>query len=526
MSVELLDFFADCYAENRKDPLVSPLFGDLSDMPPSLIFAGEDEIMLSDSRDLHEKLLSAGSRSQLTVTPGRWHAYLLYDMDENQKDFSAINRFLNQVMSMEGKLRWMRLDNAAKIYPAARRQNWSNVFRLSATLTEVVDKEVLQSALDVTVRRFPSIGARLRRGIFWYYLQQLDHAPRIQEECSYHLTRMSRDQVRQCAFRVIAYKKRIAVEIFHSLTDGNGALVFLKSLVAEYLQQKYGVAIPAEKGVLGRLEEPAPEEMEDSFLKYAGKVAASRRESDAWQLYGTPENDGFLHVTCFQVPVSEALERAHEHNVSLTAFLTAAMMLAIANLQAEKVPFVRWRKPVKVLIPVNLRRLFPSRTRRKFALFTTPEIDPRRGQYTFDEICRAVKHKMGLEIEPKIMSSKIATNVGSERLMAVRVMPLFVKNFVMKLVFDSVGEKKNCLSLSNLGTVDLPEIMKGYVARMDFILGVQATAPHNCGVLSYGDKLYINMIRNIREPELESHFYRVLRDLGLPVQVESNAPQN
>ena len=54
------------------------------------------------------------------------------------------------------------------------------------------------------MRRFPSIGARLRRGIFWYYLQQLDHAPRIQEECSYPLTRMDRDQVRQCAFRVIA----------------------------------------------------------------------------------------------------------------------------------------------------------------------------------------------------------------------------------------------------------------------------------------------------------------------------------
>ena len=34
--------------------------------------------------------------------------------------------------------------------------------------------------------------------------------------------------------------------------------------------------------------------------------------------------------------------------------------------------------------------------------------------------------------------------------------------------------------------------------------------------------LYINMIRNIREPELESHFYRVLHTLGLPVKVESN----
>lgn len=524
MTVGQLDFFAACYTVNREDPLVSPLFGDLSAMPPSLIFVGGDEIMRSDSEELHKKLLSAGGKSQLVVTPQRWHAYLLYDLDEDQKDFSLINRFLNQVMSREGKLRWMRLDNAAKIYPAARRQNWSNVFRLSATLTEDVDAAVLQSALDVTVRRFPSIGARLRRGVFWYYLQQLDHAPNVKEECSYPLTRMNRDEVRQCAFRVIAYKKRIAVEIFHSLTDGNGALVFLKSLVAEYLQQKYGIAIPAEKGVLGRLEEPAPAEIEDSFLKYAGRINASRRENDAWQLYGTPESDGFLHLTCFQIPVKDALQKAHEYKVSLTAFLGAAMMLAIQDLQAEKVPNVRRRKPVKVLIPVNLRRLFPSRTLRNFVLYTTPEIDPRLGQYSFEEICRAVRHRMGLDINPKVMSSKIATNVSSERLLAVKVLPLFIKNFVMKAVFNSVGERKSCLSLSNLGAVDLPEAMKPYVARLDFILGIQATAPHNCGVLSYGDTLYINLIRSIREPELENHFYRVLRDLGLTVQVESNGP--
>ena len=131
---------------------------------------------------------------------------------------------------------------------------------------------------------------------------------------------------------------------------------------------------------------------------------------------------------------------------------------------------------------------------------------------------------MGLDIEPKVMSAKIATNVSSERLLAVRVLPLFVKNFVMKAVFNSVGEKKSCLSMSNLGAVELPEVMRPYVQRMDFILGTQATAPHNCGVLSYNGSLYINIIRNIREPELEYHFYRVLRSLGLDVEVESNGP--
>jgi NRPS condensation-like uncharacterized protein len=129
---------------------------------------------------------------------------------------------------------------------------------------------------------------------------------------------------------------------------------------------------------------------------------------------------------------------------------------------------------------------------------------------------------MGLEVNPKFMGSLINTNVSSERIMAVKLMPLFIKNIVMKAVFDAVGERKSTLSLSNLGVVRLPEEMKPYVERMDFILGVQATAPNNCGVLSYGDTIYINFIRNTKEPELEYHFSQVLRDMGLTVTVESN----
>ena len=198
------------------------------------------------------------------------------------------------------------------------------------------------------------------------------------------------------------------------------------------------------------------------------------------------------------------------------------MIQAIQNLQKEKVPNFRHRKPIKVLVPVNLRNLFPSSTLRNFVLFTTPEIDPRLGEYTFPEICNAVRHRMGLEINRKHMSALIAANVNSERILAVKIMPLFIKNIVLKLAFDMVGERKTCLSLSNLGPVVLPEEMKPYVERFDVILGNQATNPYNCGVLSYNETLYINMIRNIREPELEYHFHRVLRDMGIPVTVESN----
>lgn len=420
-------------------------------------------------------------------------------------------------------LRWRRLDNAANIYPAARTRNWSNLFRISATLNERIDVPVLQSALDVTVQRFPIMAARLRRGAFWFYLQQLERAPKIKGEYECPLAMMEFDEMRQCAFRVIVYNNRIAVEFFHALTDGTGAMIFTKSLLAEYIERRYGVSVPATDGVLDRKDSPKPSELSDDFQKYAGKVQASRRESDAWKVTGTREEDNFYNLTCFRVPAKAILSAAHERNVTVTAFLGAVMMSALQRLQKERVPFVSLRKPIKVLIPVNLRNLFRSNTLRNFAMYTIPEIDTRLGEYDFDEICKIVHHKMGMDITAKNMSKMIATNVSSERLLAVRLMPLAIKNLVMKAVFGAVGEKKSCLSMSNVGVVKLPEEMKRYIDRMDFILGVQAKAPYNCGILSYGDETYINFIRNIKEPYLEAKFHEVLRDMGIPVTVESNA---
>ena len=523
MSPELLQFYAKCYTDDPADPLCSPLFGDLTGFPPSLLFVGGDEVMLDDTRMLHEKLVKSGCRSKLIVAPERWHAYVLYCLSENMpQDFETINRFIDKVLSPARSLRWMKLDNAAKIYPAAKRRNWNNFFRISATLTEPVDVAVLRSALDVTARRFPSIAVRLRRGMFWYYLEQIPHSPAIQEEKSCPLAHAPFHEVRQCAFRVLVYHNRFAVEFFHALTDGTGGLTFFKTLLAEYLSQKYGLTIPAGDGVLGRLEEPDAEELEDSFLRYAGNVKASRKEATAWHLTGTPEKDGFKDLVTLMIPALVLKECAKAHGVTVTELLCAAMMQAICQLQAEKVPQRRLRKPVKVLLPVNLRNLFPSKTLRNFASYITPEVDPQMGDYTFDEICAAVHHRMGLENNPQTMRAKFAANVASEQSPLLRVMPLFIKNLAMKAVFDTVGECKSCLCLSNLGVVRLPEVMAPYVARMDFIIGVQSKAPHNCGVLTWNDTVYINCIRSIREPELELHFYRVLHQLGLPVKVESN----
>lgn len=522
MTIERLEFFRDCYTEDWENPLVSPLFGELSKMPPSLIFVGGDEIMLDDSIKLHDKLQVCGCKSKLIITPHMWHGYVLYDLKENKSDFNKMNIFLERVLHERRKLKWMRLDNAAKIYPAARRRKWNNVFRLSMTLKDRVEEDILQLALEITIRRFPSIAVRLRRGVFWYYLEQIPHGPEVVRDKSYPLSRMPFDDIRKCAFRVLYYENRIAVEFFHALTDGNGGMIFLKSLVAEYISRKYEKEIPNTHGVLDRYETPKEEELEDSFLKNYGRVSMSRKESTAYRLTGTPETDGFLNnITCM-FKVSEVLAQSKSYGVTLTEFIAAVMIMSIMEIQKKKILSPKRLKPVKVLIPVNLRKLFKSETLRNFVLYVTPGINPKMGSYTLEEACKAIHHQIGVELNQKHMRARMTTNVKSEKKVILKVMPLFVKNFAMKLVYNAVGEKKSCLSISNLGAVTLPEEMKEYVERMDFVLGVQATNPYNCGVLSYGEILYINFIRNIKEPELEATFCRKMKELGLWIKVESN----
>lgn len=523
MSRKRLVHYAAQYTSDVRNPYVSPLFGTYQRFPPSLIFVGGDEVMLDDAVQLHEKLRAGGNTSTLITAPGMWHAYLLYNLKERRQDHREIGQFIQKhVRPKVFRSQWMRLDNAAKIYPAAMRKNWSNVFRLSVTLTDPIDPDILQSSLEVTVKRFPSISVRLRRGLFWYYIDQIEHAPAVRADAAYPITPMRFKEVRQCALRVLYYKNRIAVEFFHALTDGNGGLVFLKTLTAEYLEQRYGIEIPAGQGVLDRAELPSAAELEDSFLKYSGVVSAGRSEANAYRIRGTKIMDDYHILTCFILSVQEILTAAKSYDTTLTGFIASVLIAAIIDLQNETMPNRRKQKPVKVLIPVNLRQYFASTSLRNFVLYTTPGIDPRIGEYTFDEIVRSVRYQMGLELTGKRMSTKITANVRSERALALRVMPLFIKNLAMKLVYSMVGERKSCLTLSNLGAVRLPEEMSGFIKRMDFILGEQATRPNNCGILSYGDTLYMNFIRNIEEPFLEYKFYHKLKSLGIHVKVESN----
>lgn len=414
---------------------------------------------------------------------------------------------------------FLRLDNAALIFPAIRRRDWINVFRQSVTLQEPVDPEILQQAVDDLAPRFRSMYVRLCTGVFWYYLEQAKQPPRVQPDYAYPLTHMPASALHRCCFRVLYHHNRIAVEFFHALTDGTGAMVYLKTLTARYITLKYHVAIPPEDGVLDWRQPAPPEELEDSFQRHTGAKPLSRTESNAYRLRGTPEPDGFLHLICGVVSTRDLLDAAHRYDVTVTAFLAAVMAQVIIELQqAER----RRPKPVKITIPVNLRKLFGSRTLRNFALTLNPGVDPRLGSFTLEELCRQFSLQIAQETTPQLMAARICANVKPQRSMVLRCMPVPIKNLAMRLVYARVGERKGCLNISNLGRITLPAALQPYIQRMEFIIGVQATYPNNCSVASCGDVTCINMIRNIQEPELERRFFSRLVELGIPVKIESN----
>ena len=417
---------------------------------------------------------------------------------------------------------WMKLDNAAKIYPAAKRRDWTALFRFSAELDEEVDPRLLAAAQARALKRLPGFAQRLKRGFFWYYLEHNEGAPDIQEDVANPCVRLAPRENKGFLFRVRYYRCRVSLEVYHVLADGSGGVSFFKTMLAEYLRLRYGADIPRDDEILDCDEAPRPDELEDAYLKYARRLGRSRREPNAYYLRGTPDSDDFIHITTGMLPVKEALAKAKEKQVTLSEYIVSAMIMALDNIQRSSGLPERLLKPVKICVPVDLRRFYPTHTKRNFSLFVNPGIEPKYGSYTFDEVLASVHHQMGAEVTEKALNARIATNVRSEQQPVLRVMPLFVKNLAMRYMFNRVGDRKTSTCISNLGAQRLPDAMASHISRMDLVLGPLSRNRVVCGMISYNGMLTLNFTRTIRESVLEREFFRFLVKQGLHVKIEAN----
>ncbi len=420
---------------------------------------------------------------------------------------------------------WYRLDNAAIIYPSIRSERITTMFRFSATLHAEINPATLQSALLKVMHRFPYYRVKLNRGLFWYYLEHNPKKPRVEKDVQYPNGRLSPLLNRNFLFRVRYYHRRIAVEFCHILTDGTGAVTFLKSLIFEYLRES-GMTMKDSTGIITIDEGPDPGEYEDAYNRfYKPSLPLPEAGEPAYHLSGKLVKKGTYYIVTGIARLDEILAEAKKRKVSLTVFLTAVYIDSLQTIQDKYVRNNRRKRPISVSVPVNMRKIYPSKTMRNFSLFVISKIDPRLGNYTFDEILKIVQTTMTAEINEKSISRQLSRNVGGQRNIFVRVIPLFIKQLFFPLLYKRLGENLFSGTLSNLGMVKMPDEMQQYVERVEFIPAPGPVNKTGCSITGYKDRLYIAFGRLIHNAELERNFFTKLVKMGIHITIESNVQE-
>ena len=421
----------------------------------------------------------------------------------------------------EPKPGWYRLDNAGVLYSAIQKEKYSAIYRFSAVMTERVDPDALQRAVEKTMPRFPGFRVRIKKGAFWYYLEPNNApGPFVKRDISNPCQPVRFKEDNGWLVRFFYYERRISLEVFHALSDGGGALVFFRTLLAVYLRE-LGHAVPNGEGVLDVDEPPRPEEMEDAYTRYAGKkVLRGGWARTAYPNKSAAEPFYTLNVTMGFVPVDKLKTAAKAYGASITEYLTAVLMLSIMENQKAEKP--RHEKPVALAIPINLRSGFPSETLRNFILTVRPCIDPELGDYTLKELVDYVHHFLRLNINRQQMQATFTGNVRFTTNKLLQIFPVFLKNPVMSLSYKLVAARPYSATYTNPGAFRVPEEMAPHIQRMEVILG-QATRPSpHCASISYGNIMEITFAGTGVSSETERRFFcRRVRE-GVPVRVESN----
>lgn len=414
---------------------------------------------------------------------------------------------------------WFNLDNAALIYPAIGSTEWNSVFRVSAVITESVNPVYLGQALDDTLKRFPFFNVSLCDGLFWHYFQVLDKPPQIEVERNYPCRPFVFNRKNQI-FRVLYLDNKISFETFHSLTDGGGAVRFFNTLLVRYFELCGVKYKNLSKYNLNVKDLPSIEESEDAFRRFAEKGNYKPRNEDvAFAIKGPLENQNILNVVVGVVDIDELKKLAHQYSATINEFLSTVYLKVMIN--EKRHDNKQQKRPVKLSVPVNLRKYYPTKTMRNFSQYLNYEVPVNKEDGNFAMLLSIVKEQ-SKNINAEHFQQMINTNIRSERNFFVRIMPLAIKDPVLKVFYNRVGERLFTSTLSNLGVCELPEELNEKISNFHFILGATKLNRINLTAVTFNGKCSITFSSRLVERRVIREFFKTLTDIGLKVEIYSN----
>lgn len=407
---------------------------------------------------------------------------------------------------------WRSLDNAAKLFYAASSPKDTRVFRFYCELKEEVKEEILQEALNQTIQKYPVFLSVMRKGLFWHYLEKSELRPVVREEYKEPCSSLYVRDKKTLLFEVTYYKKRINFEVFHALTDGTGATEFLRELVKNYLYLIHEEDLePVE---LSNQYLTVKDQEDDSFSRYYDPDFPRKKKKKIRAVQIKKGGKGYeeLQINEASMSVKELLGIAREKKVSMSVLLTAAFICAIH----EEMSRMQEKKPVILMVPVNLRKIFPSDSMLNFFGYIEPGYQFGGGKDSFEDVLEAVKLYFQENLSKEHMAGRMNELIAIEKHKILKWAPLELKNRCIR-AGAKMAEQEVTAVLSNMSVVKMPEDYAQYIEKFGVYTSTNRTELCIC---SFQDTLSLGFTSRYDSTNIQRNFYRILKELGASVKVE------
>lgn len=408
------------------------------------------------------------------------------------------------------KNNWSKLDNVAKIFSLHFKNN-TNIFRYSVILKADIDENILKSALNKTLNKYKAFKVRIGTGLFWNFLELNTKEPIIEKETDIPCQHIDFKKNNDYLFKVTYYKNKINLDIFHVLTDGTGALIFLKSIIYNYLSLKYNIPFNENKNDYNI-------SYKDQYIKnYDKDLKADTKFKEAYLIPGKI-NKKINNTYHYIINISEIKKVCKKYNVTITEYLTAIYIYSIYKSIYNK----KSNKEIIIEVPINLRNYYNIDTLSNF--FVCMKINSKileNNLTTFHQILNQVHKEFKEKLNEDKVKSYLTRDVKLGMNLSIRLVPLFVKKIFINFLGFLVS-KTSTSTLSNVGIIDIDDKYKKYIDNILVLVMPGKIQKIKCTICSFKNNLTVTLNSNIDDIEFQKTFYKLLNKEINNIKVESN----
>lgn len=438
---------------------------------------------------------------------------------------------------MSENLKWRKLDNSAKIFPLSAGKKYSTVFRLSAVMKEKVNPSLLEKAVNITLEKYSSFKVKMKYGFFWYYLEENNKVPIIEEENNYPCKYIEPSKNNDYLFKVTYFDTKINIDIFHALTDGGSGTVFFREIIYTYLELLHPTVFNSNERLVRKIDFNT----EDSYLKnYIKNSKGNSSSKKAYILKGKKIKLGAISAIHEIIDMSDLKKECEKYNATVTQYLTAVLIYSIYEANYKK---NKSKKPIKVCIPVNLKKYFPSKTMSNFFSYITLEAnmksliqnseekkeqknsDKDEKNFWFENIIEFVKNDFKQKLTEEEIIKTMSANVKLGTNLFIKVIPLELKKAIVRLSYLEI-RKYTTITFSNIGRIGIIGKYKDYIDEFLMLIAPEPVEKIKCSGCTFENKMSFTFTSILNDNNIEKTFYNFLKNRGIKVKVESNGVLN